>query len=167
MALVNTGAGYKVDLDISFEPPTYLLAQEISFFAGTIRSFREPLERSVREVVGPSIRENFDVGGRPPWAPLSERTLLIKSQIGAPDDPLIRTGLLRRVAGQLNTWYFGQTEAFVTQFKGAEYGAFHETGTKYMPARPFMTIQPEDRDKIESVFERWLTERAIAAGFLP
>lgn len=103
---------------------------------------------------------------------------------------LERTGNLRRVVGQLNIWEieggYGKKDgrAFVKELPGAEYGGIHQTGSRGqifrrlpgnvqqilrerslggrgdIPPRPFLQFQPEDRPKIERIFENWHDERA-------
>jgi phage gpG-like protein len=46
-----------------------------------------------------------------------------------------------------------------------DYGYFHETGTSFMPARPFMDLDEGDVDSIVEVFEQWLDTKFISAGF--
>lgn len=96
-------------------PTIGILAKDVDRFDLDIRSFRVPLERSISQVMGPSFRRNFDVGGRPAWAPLSETTKLIKRRLGYGDKgTLVRTGLLRRVVGQKNIWSIGRNGALIT-----------------------------------------------------
>jgi phage gpG-like protein len=131
-----------------------------------VRSFREPLKRSIQQVMGPSFRQNFTVGGRPAWPPLAEETLRIKSKANQPADILVRTGRLRRVAGQLNLWTLSRDDARVVSIpSGADYGRFHMTGTRWMPAREWMGFQPVDIQAIEQVFVEWIRERAERHGW--
>src|SRR4051812_5701346 len=92
-------------IDVSFSPSPILLAEGFNDFALSFRSFKEPLKRSIQEVVAPSLQQNFDVGGRPtPWIPLAETTLERRSKRGYGSKPLKRSGRLQRTAGQLNIW---------------------------------------------------------------
>jgi phage gpG-like protein len=96
-------------------PTVGILAKNMDKFDLDIRSFRVPLERSVQGVMAPSFQRNFDVGGRPPWAPLSETTKLLKQKLGYGNrGTLVRTGLLRRVVGQKNIWSIGRNGALIT-----------------------------------------------------
>lgn len=156
------------DFEVSFLPPLGMIAADFHALGLDIRSFREPLKRSIQQVVAPSIQTNFDVGGRPEWEPLAEKTLEDKARLGYPSDPLVRTGKLRRVAGQLNAWTLTSEDATMTQLSGVDYGEFHQDGTQFMPAREFAIIQdPDDVDAIQQVFENWLEERFIAKGLVP
>lgn len=96
-------------------PSIGILAKRVDKFELDIRSFRVPLERSIQRVMAPSFQRNFDVGGRPTWAPLSETTKVIKRQLGYGDrGTLVRTGMLRRVVGQKNIWSIGRSGALIT-----------------------------------------------------
>lgn len=136
-----------------------------------IRSLREPLHEAVKTVVIPSIRENFDTGGRPAWEPLSESREMQKAAEGLPADILVASGKLNRTATQLNIWDFdggygsGEATASVDNLGNVDYGFFHQEGTQRMPERPFLLVQPEDEDGIVEVFERYIEKRALRAGF--
>lgn len=166
-------AGITFDIDISPSPMLFMAEQHA--LAVDIRSFREPLKRAIQGVLGPSFRHNFEVGGRPSWAPLSEETVRRKAQQGASDPGkiLVETGKLARVAGQLNIWEINgqQGEAHVAELPGAEYGAFHQSGFTHhrggeVPAREFLVIQPQDMDEIEQVFDIWVRERFRRKGWM-
>lgn len=153
-------------VDVGFYPTLEVFGASIFEFGLDIRSFKEPLKRSIQQVVAPSFQKNFEVGGRPTWEPLAESTIEYKTSKGFELSPLIRTRNLQKIAGQLNIWTITQFEAFVSQLPGALYGRFHQWGTMFMPARPFMNIQEEDQENIDAVFEKWIQERLIARGFI-
>jgi phage gpG-like protein len=181
-----------VSIDLKFEPSVGILARKVDKLGMDIRSFREPLTRSVREVMVPSIRMNFDVGGRPAWEPLHEFTVKKKKGNAA---PLIRTGALRRVASQINIWTISSESAMITDLpQSVWYGKVHqaghgatgmvtkrifnpmtkrytefeeegtEAGSGAIPARPFVVLQEQDVIAIERVFADWLGERIAANG---
>jgi phage gpG-like protein len=162
-------------LDIDFEPSPIIVAGQFYKFGLDIRSFRVPLERSVRDVLSPTIRQNFEAGGRPPWTPLANLTIEAKARKGAgsPSSPLMLTGQLARVAGQLNFWSVDGPlgQAYISQAKlaGVEYGIYHNFGFTTskgvtVPAREWALFQPGDADAVENVFWVWLLERVIASG---
>jgi phage gpG-like protein len=146
----------------------------------------------VRQVVIPSIKENFAVGGRPPWAPLEASTV---QQKRGNTQPLVRTGKLRRNMGYMSIWHIDAEKAFIADLPPRIwYGKVHQAGATFsshskafkavhisylgrplgrpdkassggvIPARPFVVVQPEDVQAIEEVFERWLEERIVKAG---
>lgn len=157
------------DYEISFLPPLELIAADFHALGLDIRSFREPLKRSVQQVVAPSIFENFVSEGRPQWEPLADSTVESKERAGYGNENILsRTGKLAKAATQLNAWTITSDDATMTQLSGVDYGEFHQDGTQFMPAREFAIIQdPDDVDGIERIFEEWLTERFIAKGLVP
>lgn len=161
-------------LTIDFDPEPVILAAQFFELSHMIKSFKVPLERSVREVIAPSISRNFAEGGRPAWQPLANSTVSVKSFMGAtnPSAPLIFSGKLKRVAGQYNLWNINgpEGEASISQEKLGEvwYGIVHQNGaeTRFgpIPAREWAVFQEEDADKIEEIFWEWLGERMVASG---
>lgn len=157
-------------IDIDFDPAIpivigafYSLADDVS-----IKSYREPLQRSIRDVVGPALVNNFDVGGIPPWQPLAPSTVAIKEKKGSDSKPLILTGALRRKAGQLNIWNIDgpEAEARLENLEGVEYGFVHQVGAvggrgSVIPERPWASLDDNSIDKIQEVFGEWIDERLV------
>jgi phage gpG-like protein len=170
-------------ISVDWDPSPAILAAGYFDFGISLRSYREPLKRSVQKVVAPSIKHNFEVGGRPAWLPLAEYTQEARARegYGSARPILVRTGKLKRVAGQLNIWTIESDKAFVSQLPGADYGIVHQGGggagafkgmagdliSGEVPARPFLLIQDDDVDRIETVFLDWARERLVLAGFKP
>jgi phage gpG-like protein len=142
-----------IGFDLTFIPPLAFLERDLRAIGADIRSFREPLTRAIKEVMAPSIGTNFEVGGRPPWEPLSEGTLAVRDDGG---QILDRTGTLKAAAQQLNVDNLPET---------AWYGVIHQNGGGFIPARVFVNMQPEDEDQVEEVFVKWFGERLGAHGF--
>jgi len=152
----------RVTIDFDFHPSMTSMAARTALFAADIRSFREPLNRSVREVMIPSIQENFDAEGRPPWQELAEGTI---SQRGAAHPILQRSGALRRAAIALARWAIDSESAVYIASSGpVAYAAIHQFGGGDIPARPFVGMQPEDEEKIDRVFSTWIGERLVRSG---
>lgn len=174
-----------VTIDLHFQPSVGILARKIDKLGLDIRSFREPLRRSVKEVMIPSIRTNFEQGGRPEWEPLTDFTVKKK---GGDARPLIRTGSLMRMMGYINIWSIDSEKAMITDLpQNVWYGKVHQAGNattksysvknvstgksttftetgEGIPARPFVVLQNEDVDAIDRVFSDWLGERIARAG---
>src|SRR5215213_8636879 len=111
-----------------FKPNLRIATRDLDRFAGDIRSFREPLQRSIRQVLAPSFRKNFDVGGRPPWEPLQEKSLERRKRAGT-TQMLVDTGALRRTAGQLNIWSVSTNDARLDGLPASVgYGTAHQFG---------------------------------------
>lgn len=149
-----------IEFSIDFDPNPVMLVGAFNTLALDIRSYRVPLERSVQKVLAPSFQLNFEVGGRPGWAPLAPATVEKKARLGYPSATLIEKGVLRRTVGFLSLWNITQESATIPGWPGyAFHGIFHQEGTVSIPARPPLVIQPEDEEGVQMVFEDWLDER--------
>jgi hypothetical protein len=185
------GMGIEIDLD----PTPLLLIAQFNALGASIKSFREPLHDSIKEVVGPSLRQNFASMGRPDrWQDVSEATWYRKVHTGfssVASRPLMRSGALSKFAGQINAWDINGIEGIAT-FQLSEdvwYGKVHQEGSGsvigfsagagssragdialgthgYVPQRLWALIQDEDVPRIENVFDRWLQAKIIASGVL-
>lgn len=170
-------------IDLQFKPSLAIIAGQIDKLGLDIRSFRVPLKRAVQQVVIPSIRKNFDTGGRPPWQPLAPQTIQRKGSSAK----LVDTGSLRRNMGFLSIWTITRDYAVIQDLpQRIWYGKVHQagnggsskalkvvgTGAKSqqqsvniseggIPARPFVMLTSADERKIESVFRHWLDERIM------
>jgi phage virion morphogenesis protein len=160
-------------VDYGFHPSPLIMAGEMETFGLNVRSFREPLTRAVKQVMIPSIQQNFNVGGRPAWQPVSDATDQIKFAGGFNGGPLIRTGTLKRNMGYQSMWTIDKSQAAIQDLpERIAYGSVHQAGSSSgsgrgsnIPARPFATIQDADEERIEDVFATWLAERAAAVGW--
>lgn len=123
------------------------------------RNFREPLKRSVRQVLVPGIKLNYRVEGRPPWLPLAPET--VRRRKGKAHPILVRTGLMRRRSTQINVWHVDRHRAWprFIDFK-ATYARYHQGGTSRMPARPIMVWHELEIQMIEDIFLDWMEEVA-------
>lgn len=153
-------------LDIFWNPSPTMIINALDRFKGSLRSWRVPFERSIRQVMAPSFQKNFDVGGRPPWAPLEAPTVDIR---GSATPILVRSGALKAAAGQMNIWTIdgpgGEAYIAMEQLpRHVFYGIFHQEGTRVMTDRPWAVIQEEDADAIAEVFADYLEERGVDAG---
>lgn len=117
-----------------------------------LRDFKEPLESALDLVILPSIQENFNVGGRPPWKRLATSYVLYRK----PGPILIQTHALERATQAKSNWNVTSDSLEMTGLSEAYYGRFHQAGTRRMPARPFVLYQPEDVEHIVQIFEIWV-----------
>lgn len=137
-----------------------VLATQVETLSFDLRSYHEPLHRAIKLVLAPSIRKNFDSGGRPnKWKPLSERTVARKGH----GTILVDKGILRRKSTQINAWKIDRVEARFVGHPDTEFKMRNQFGFKFknakVPPRPFALIQPEDEENIGLVFDEWLAER--------
>jgi phage gpG-like protein len=123
--------GLRLDRIVSvkwdIKPSVGIVAKDVDRLAMDIRSFKEPLTRVVKRVMIPSIKKNFDAGGRPAWEPLSEGTIKQRGYSAWPI--LVVKGLLKRRATQFNIWDIGMTSATIRRLpQDVYYGNFHQSG---------------------------------------
>jgi phage gpG-like protein len=158
-----------IDIDVDFRPALHSVTAMMKRLDRELRNMRAPLERSAYEVLAPSVQANFVAGGRPTWQPLSEATQLQRTELGFdPDQPLIRTGALERATSQRSRWTITNTEARMGNLPASvRYGYLHQSGTEFMPARPFGVVQDDDARDTEKVFGRWVdrTMKTSLAGW--
>ncbi len=118
-----------LDVGWEFQPAPGIIAKDIDRLGIDIRSYREPLTRAIRRVMMPSIRKNFDMGGRPEpgWDPLAEYT--IKQRNGSAWPILVRSGSLRRVATSFSIWSINEQTAAIKELPSKVwYGNLHQEG---------------------------------------
>jgi phage gpG-like protein len=160
MAPPVRGLRLDVDLQFAFRPSLGISARRLDRLGLDIRSMREPLKRSIQQVLAPSFKKNFEVGGRPvPWEPLADFTV---EQRGNADPVLVRSGLLKRTIQQLNIWHIDMHKAALLDLPPKIwYGKLQQAGRddQNLPPRPFVVMQDDDYDGIERVFAVWLAER--------
>jgi phage gpG-like protein len=141
---------------ISFDPKFFrdigAVQAAIELLGRKFDDFSEPLRASLELVILPSIRENFNVGGRPKWAPLSSPYRTTRQ----PKPILIQSGRLFRATQSMTNWTVTRDTVEMTGITGAPYAGYHQSGTRKMPARPFVMYQPEDVDDITQIFEIWV-----------
>lgn len=178
MPMGNNGPRVDFGLKFAFQPSIGISARRIDTLGLAIKSFREPLKRSIQQVLAPSFRKNFEAEGRPrKWEPLSDITVEIR---GAAHPILTRSGLLKKTMQQFNIWTVDRTKAALLDLPPKIwYGKIHQAGYGYggskgqnkaagIPPRPFALIQDEDYAKIDLVFETWFMERmAVSRAFTP
>lgn len=148
-----------LEIDGRFSRDAFILASDLDQLGFNIRSFKEPLTRSVRQVIIPSIRKNFESGGRPEWRELAADTIATRLRYGYGIwPPLTKTGALKKRATAVGIWTIGRDSAIMNEPR-IKYAKFHQAGTRKMPQRAFAMIQDEDEDAVERIFEIWLDER--------
>lgn len=152
-----------VTFDKSFYPNAKVVADDIEGLRRKIRSFREPLNESLRFVIIPSIKQNFLAEGRPKWAPLTAETVRRR---GSAHPILHRKGNLKKRSTQINIWNVEKDRLYVSGLdRRVKYAKFHQGGTFQMPARPFMVYQNRDIVAIERIFRNWLNRKIREARF--
>lgn len=118
-----------------FQPSIGIVAKAMDTLALDISSFKEPITKSIKGVMIPSFRENFDVGGRPPWEPLAEYTIKLRGYDAWPI--LVRSGKLKADATSLHIWTITPTSASIQSWpQRSWYGVIHQAGYGSATAAP-------------------------------
>lgn len=108
---------------------------------------------------------NFATQGQGTWPSLAEATLAYKAKIGAPSEPLVRTGALENTASggewSINQLGSGNIKA-VLPVPG--YGAFHVGGTRFMPKRDFSFVADDVAPEIGRLFAAHLFSGMVTSG---
>lgn len=138
MALLS---GLRLDsgiISFDFQPSIGILARDVDKLGMDISSFREPLQKSIREVMIPSFHKNFEAEGRPGWVPMSEATKLIRTRLGGGTTGklLHKTGALQHAVEQESLWSVTDVFAAVKALPASvSYGNVHQEGYGGMSRR--------------------------------
>lgn len=142
----------KITFDPKFFRDIGAIQAAIDLLGHDLDDFREPISAALELVVLPSIRKNFNVGGRPRWRKLSEPYASYR----LPRPILVQTQNLKNSATSRGNWTVTRDSAVMTGVDNVPYAGYHQTGTSKMPARPFAVLQPEDVEHIVQIFEIWV-----------
>lgn len=131
-------------MKFDIRPSIGIVAKDVDRLGLDIRSFKEPLTRAIKLVIIPSIRKNFQSGGRPAWTPLAEATIIRRGYSAWPI--LNVTGRLQRRATQFNIWDIGMTSATVRKLpQDAFYGVYHQAGGSANPMATLLENSPRSK----------------------
>jgi len=143
----------KMEIGVELYPQLMALSVDMSELARAEQDFRLPLEKALMEVILPSIKENFNVGGRPPWKPLAKTTV---SNRGSATPILVDSGTLQSKATSKSIWQVTKDDVHVQNLdEQVSYASYIQGGTRNMVARQFIMIQDQDFDAIERIFSDW------------
>ncbi len=132
--------------------------------AAHIVDFSPALIKIARLGIAPAIARNFQEGGRPKWAPLSEATVLNKMRRGllTATRILVASGVMEDTATNPNTYRI--TSHSIVANPGPRYWIHHQTGTPRMPQRVIMNLQVADQRIIGGIFNKFIEEHMAANG---
>lgn len=175
-------------LEMFFTESILVSAKKMDRLGGMLKDFRVPLRRSLRQVIIPSIQQNFIKGGRPRWEPLAESTIRQKNGNAR---PLRRTDNLMRTMSESRIWKINRERVVLDDLpQSVWYGKVHQNGLDRttiirgalnpltgrrgpdiseqspggIPARPFITLQDSDLPEIDRIFAEWVDEQIAKAG---
>ena len=93
----------------------------------------KPALKDISVYMKKEVMTNFKKQGRPSWKPLSPAYAAYKAQKAGGGKPILE------FHGKLKQSINARSSATKAETKtGVKYGVYHQTGTKKMPARPFM-----------------------------
>jgi phage gpG-like protein len=111
-----------------FKPSLGIVAKQLQAFGESLKDMREPLKKSVDDVMTMSLLENFMSGGRPAWEPLTYYTERRRKE--ANPMILVRSGALADVASSPRIWSIGATTATIRDIpQKVWYGKVHQAGS--------------------------------------
>lgn len=145
-----------ISLDISWAGRAASDYSRVFKAAAFIDNFKPVLEQIGSGVIAPSIKENFESGGRPPWLPLAESTIAKKSRQGAKDPTkiLVHTGAMEQAATD-PTNYQITNEELKSGPIGILYWGYHQVGDG-VPKRVIMMLQAADRSAITRLLANYI-----------
>lgn len=129
-----------------------------------------PLLQKISALVAMKIKENFFEGGRTDgstsgitvfsggntrWKDVSPKTLAAYQRA---KNKYSRVGTLQRsgrLMQSIEVSPFGNAGVQITA--GTPYAAAHQFGTEHLPARPFITLTPEDLEQITDMVALYVT----------
>lgn len=103
-----------------------------------------------------------------PWAELSDETYFRRMRSGdrTPDNILVHTG---RLARSIRVDGVGDSDFRIVadprDRRGRSYAGYHQTGTGYMPERPFMGFSQTNINRITTMMRQYIAGNEIAEGF--
>lgn len=139
--------------------------QEFFVFAGfKARDLRDPLRKSMEEVVIPAVRDQIlsqGVRSGNPYPPLDEEYERWKTEeVGFAYPMLIRSGDMLKALTDSTSYRVFRNSAYYRP-QDIDYAHWHQTGgTKrgQPPRRVILSLIPEDEHHIQNIFQAWLAE---------
>jgi len=163
-----------------FTPSLGIVAKRFAALADEFDDLREPLKKSISDVMTVSILENFMSGGRPSWDPLAPTTVAKRDKLGAGSMILVRSGALADVASSEGIWSVGKTSATIKDLPDKVwYGKIHQGGmagnqfsggnwfNKYKNAARKVAGPDEDDEEVTKLAYKLFDKRLLSHGPAP
>lgn len=118
---------HEVEAGWALSPSLGMVARDIEKLGLELENMREPITRSIVQVMIPSTDRNFREEGRPPWEELAEYTVKVRN---FSEHPILqRTGKLRRGVTKLHIWHIKDDSATIISLPPEiSYGVLHQGG---------------------------------------
>ena len=147
-----------INIGTKYPGEAFIDARLILGMERMLEDFRIPFEQALNEVIIPRIEMNFASEGNPKWVRLAQSTV---EKRGSAHPILVESGYLKMMAAQEMFWVVEKDvmwfnpSAFAAMVR---YGQFHESGTRLMPARPFLSFDDTDIELVELIFTAYIAE---------
>jgi phage gpG-like protein len=163
-----------------FQPSLGIVAKRLTQFGEEFSDMRDPLKKSIKDVMTISILENFISGGRPDWEELAYDTLKRRAKEGSGTMILVRTGNLAEVASSEGVWSVGKQSATIRDLPDRVwYGKIHQAGLagsqfaagnwfkKYQAAARKSLGPDEDDAEVDKLAYKMFDKRLLSHGPAP
>jgi phage gpG-like protein len=163
-----------------FSPSLGIVAKRFAALADEFGDLREPLQKSISEVMTISILENFMSGGRPAWEGLAPTTIAKREKQNVGSMILVRSGALAEVASSEDIWSVGKTAATIKDLpERVWYGKVHQGGLagnqfsggnwfkKYEAAARKIAGPDEDAEEVTRLAYKIFDKRVLSHGPAP
>ncbi len=136
--MASSGVGFSNSItelggfNLFFKPSIAFTTAKIDQLGMSLESFKEPITKSILEVMKPSILENFTSGGRPKWDTLSKKTIAKRMKAGTGITILMETKNMFNNVTAAGNWAMSNTTAVYTGKAlnaAAPYAKYHQSGT--------------------------------------
>jgi phage gpG-like protein len=164
----------------NFSPSLGIVAKRFAALADEFGDLREPLRKSISDVMTISILENFMSGGRPSWPGLAPSTQEKRQKEGSGDMILVRSGSLADVMSSEKVWAIGKTAATIKDLpERVWYGKVHQGGLagnqfsggnwfkKYEAAARKIAGPDEDDEEVTKLAYKIFDKRVLSHGPAP
>jgi phage gpG-like protein len=168
--MVNPVKGWPFDINIrEFTRDVDLLNKNIFLLARRLGDMTEPLTKSVKDVIIPTIGYSFFSNGYGTWAPLNQEWKTYKLSVSQANYLTLQfTQKLYKQATRNSIWRISKTQADMSALDvRVPYAKYHQTGTRTMPKREFAALQTKDVNNIVVIFDDWLRKQMYSKDFWP
>ena len=139
----------------SAKPETRLFKLRELVGKSTFAKANSAKAKAIKAVIEKRILENLSGKAKPPFKPLSPRYKAWKEKNYGKLPILVLTGRSKKTykVTPTNEGGRGSRSALKIKVKVPSYFWYHHTGTKYLPKRDWLALQPKDKREIKRIIE--------------
>lgn len=151
--------GVLMDIRVKTDGPLHLVTRLEKAY-GDLSPVLADIAEDFKETVAP---DTFNHHG-PGWAPLSPRYAAWKSRVYPGRPLMVVSGRLRNsLFGETNEWFQRISRYNLDMGTTVPYATYHQTGTRFMPARPVINVTRDDERVWTKMIARYLVEQVVAS----